>query len=581
MVSKLISSGKGLLLNKQKNILSATAIMIILVAITKAVGFWKIHLMARFFGTPRELDIFWAASTIPDMLYNIFVVGSLNSALIPTLSARLVTKGKKSLHRLFNWVLNFLILWFIVFGILAVIFARPIAQFMIDIGATQATEPFTVVEIDRMANLMRLMMISPLLLGISSIHSAILNVYDRFVVPTLGPLFYNILIILAMLVLVKGLGLGVYGLAIGVILGSLSQVLVQLPLLKHLRIPYYMRIRWKSKDLWKIIKLSIPRIIGIAGDQVAIVVDRVIGLGLAIGSLSAFNYALTLYLVPIQLFGSTIGRTTNPSLSRDYAKGDMKGFRSTLLDSLQLSFFCSIPIAVILIVLRVPLVRMILGAGEFSWKATLTTGWVLAFLGIGVLGQIVIAILARAFYSMQNTITPVLISLFGSFINVLGALAFTNLFSHYEEVRFLAPFQNGWDWSKFTHYFTTRADGDFAVGGLGLAMSVAVFVWSSLLLYFLNRRVKFMSWKKFWHPLAQKLVLGVVSGFAMYFWYKWLDQLQLPIFDSTRVIGVASILAIASGVGLIVYILLSRALKIKEMVMVAKMFNSALNKLRS
>jgi putative peptidoglycan lipid II flippase len=582
MVTRLINTGREILINKQKTMLSATALMIVLVAITKVVGFWKVHLMARFFGTPRELDIFWGASTIPDILYNVFMVGALSSALIPALSARMVKKGEKSLWKLFNWVFNLLVLAFIVFGILSVIFANPISEFMVNMGATKSTTPFTATEIEKMAMIMRILMISPLLLGISTIHESILNVYDRFVVPTLGPLFYNIAIIISMLVFVKGFDLGIYGLVIGVIVGSLIQVLIQLPLLRHLKIPYIWGINFKSKDLWKIITRSLPRVVGIAGDQIGVFVDRAIGLGLTIGSLSAFNYAMTLYVVPLQLFGSTIGRTSNPALSRDYAAGNMEGFKKTLIDAFQLAFFFSIPVTAIIIILRVPLVRIILGAGEFDWQATLTTGWILAFLGIGILPYVMISIATRAFYSMHNTVLPVVISMAENVVNIILAILFVNYFSHYKTVEFFYLANRNLSLQEHVFRLFTRSTGEgaFAVGGLGLSMSIAVVIWAAVLIYFLEKRVRFIWDPTFWAPFIEKMFFGFISASIMYIVYYFVDHSGWEIFNSSKVYGVALILTVCSGVGVSIYAFLCWIGRVKEMDSVVKMFKSAYEKFR-
>jgi peptidoglycan biosynthesis protein MviN/MurJ (putative lipid II flippase) len=406
-----------------------------------------------------------------------------------------------------------------------------------------------------------------------------LQVRKQFFVTSLAPLFYNLAMILGSVILVVFFKMGVEGIAISAVIGSLLHLLVQLPKLKE----YYdtkfnvdgktFQEAVKNTQSRTALKLAIPRTIGIFGEQVNVVFNTLISFSLAAGALSAYKFALSLHMFPINIIGSAVAQVALPDLAENC--DDQGRFCKVLNRSIQILFFLIFPIVAILIVLRLPLVRLAYGTGAFDWRATILTAWCLVLLSFSVLGQTVVQILLRAFYALKETWLPLIAITVGVVVNILFAFLLTNFFSHYydwrpilEQMVLQIAEANGTQFvtvlksflADMVRWSTERGDSDMAVGGLSLSLSIAYIVEMILLAFLLNAKRKFLTWKESFLPTVKKLLNTGLMCIGMYFVFKLFD-FQL---DTTRTISIVILTVITTLYGLLSYWLGCKVFGIKE-----------------
>lgn len=298
--------------------------LMVIFFVGKFLGFVKIRVIAQLFGATAEADLFWAAFTIPDLFFNIIVAGSINAAIIPVFTKVLLNKGDRDLTALFIRINALFTGLFLIFSVVVFILSDQIAAGMVGGGVLaqvlNVSSAFQPQDALKLAELMRIMMISPILLGFSSILSGYLQVYKRFVVTAMAPLLYNVGFIVGSMLLVKSAGLGIEGLSYAVILGSFLHFAVQIPVFMQLSGKFLSDIRSlfsfsQARELGSIIKLSVPRILGAVGEQVNVIVNTLVSFTIVPGALSAYRYAFSLFLFPPQIISGAISMTAMSKLS--------------------------------------------------------------------------------------------------------------------------------------------------------------------------------------------------------------------------------------------------------------------------
>lgn len=560
--------------------------MVILV-FSKILGFLKLRLIAQLFGATRELDLFWAAFAIPDTLFNIIIAGSINAAIIPVFSKVLNKKGDLHLAKLF-YRLNILFFLCIIFlSIIAFIFANQIGSILVGkglgIGLLQTAEDITMTDVNFLAWLIRIMLLSPIFLGISSLLSAYLQIYKKFFVTALAPLIYNIIVIVVALSFVRQGGMGVEGIAWATVLGSVFHLISQIPAFvklfkkqtlftKNLFVEMKGKLFGAKEDLqeiFSVVRLAVPRIIGVVGEQINVFINTLISFTLSGGALSAYKFAFSLHLFPVQIIGGAMSLVALPNLSEAFAQGKMKIFREIYNKSVQKALFLILPMVGIILVLRLPIVRLAYGVGEFDWWATIITSWCLFLLSFAVLGQVVASLSLRAFYAIHETRLPLLVIFFTIILNILGSYYFTNFFSHYFDWRpLVAEIGNGGTvealkslFAEMSSWFTTRNFSDAAVGGLALSTSVSFMFEAILYVIILNKKAKVISWNESVKPFLKKILSTFLMILVMYFAFRLTDF----NLDTTRTINVALILFTTTLLGLAVYILCCKVFRVQEL----------------
>ncbi len=560
--------------------------MIVLV-FSKVLGFLKLRLIAQLFGATRELDLFWAAFAIPDTLFNIIIAGSVNAAIIPVFSKVLNKKGDVHLAKLF-YRLNILFLLSIIFlALLAFVFANQIGSLLVGkslgIGFLQTAQDITTSDIKTLGWLIRIMLLSPLFLGLSSLLSAYLQIYKKFFVTALAPLVYNLVVIFIAISFVRYGGMGVEGIAWATVIGSVFHFLSQIPsFVKLFRKQtlftknFFQEMKGKvfgaKEDLVEVasvVKLAVPRIIGVVGEQVNVFVNTLISFTLSGGALSAYKFAFSLHLFPVQIIGGAMSLVALPNLSEAFSQGKMKEFRNIYNKSVQRALFLILPMIAIILVLRLPIVRLVYGVGEFDWWATIITSWCLFLLSFAVLGQVVASLSLRAFYAIHETRLPLLVIFLTIILNIIGSYYFTNFFSHYYDWRpLVAEIGNGGTllaiqslFADMVSWFTTRNISDAAVGGLALSTSVSFLFEAILYVVILNKKVKVLTWEDSIKPFLQKFVSTFLMIVVMYMVFRLTDF----NLDTTRTVNVFAILVTTSLLGIGVYIICCKLFVVEEL----------------
>lgn len=395
------------------SITGAAAVIAAASFISRLLGVFRDRVLAGQFGAGESLDVYYAAFRVPDLIYNLLIVGALSAGFIPVFAAtrKRSKDGEQEAWRLANAFLTTTFVSLFVISALGAIFINRIVPLV--------TPGFAPEKIAAVAALSRIMFLSPLLLGVSAVVGGVLQSFRNFFVFSLAPIFYNVGIIIGALLFVPWLGL--VGLAWGVVLGAALHLLVQLPAVINLGWPMAWVWDLRHKGLRAIWRLTVPRTLSLGVAQLNLLVLTVIASYLASGSVAVFNLATNLYMLPVATVGIAYALAVFPTLSERAVVDDWAGFKDYLRQTVQHAIFFIVPATVLLLLLRAQIVRAVLGSGAFDWTDTVLTFETLRFLTYSLFAQALIPILARAFYACQNTVTPLLAGVIGDGVTIFFA----------------------------------------------------------------------------------------------------------------------------------------------------------------
>jgi putative peptidoglycan lipid II flippase len=389
-------------------LVTASLILTVAALASRLLGWIRLLVIGSQFGASRELDAYFAAFRIPDAIFQLVVAGALSAALIPVFSSYRARGQEAEAWRLASSIINLVVIALAGLSLLMAIFA-PLLVPIVAPGFDAPTTELTI-------RMTRVMLLSPVLIGMGAVVSGILNSYERFAVPSLAPLAYNLVIILAAIFLAPIMG--VEGLAVGVAIGSLAHLVIQLPELGKVGQRYDLTIGLRHPGVLKVAFLMGPRMLGLAAGQLNFIVSTILASGLPAGSLTAYNYAFQLSQIPVGVLGVSVAVALFPSLSRDAALGHVGEIRRQVATSLRVLIFIAAPLTAAMIVLAQPITAVFFQYGLFSEQSVALTANALAFFAIGLVAHIVVHVLTRAFYAMQDTRTPVLWAIVAVAINV-------------------------------------------------------------------------------------------------------------------------------------------------------------------
>lgn len=387
----------------------STLILMGATLVSAVLGLLRNVVFAAKFGTGEAIDAYYAAFRIPDMLFLVFMGGALGSSLIPVFSGYIGKNESETAWRLANAVLNWAMSAMLATAIVVFIFAPQLVQWVLAPGFSPAQQELT-------TNLVRLLLVQPLLIGLGALAQNMLNGVEHFLTPALAPIIYNIFIILAALIF--GDSLGVTGLVIGVLVGAVMYVVIQLPVL------FRKGFRWRPTfdpnvpGLGSVLKALAPRLIG----QAAVQINFIIITNLASSdpsTVSAISYAFQVFILPNSIFAWSVAIVAFPQFSKQWATGNLTGFKNNLTISVREILFFAIPASLGLALLAVPIVRSLFELGSFDQESTRLVSYALALFSIGLVGYGITEICTRAFFAMQDTRTPVGIALFTIVLNVI------------------------------------------------------------------------------------------------------------------------------------------------------------------
>lgn len=548
MFKRLLRNGSSFLTQRQSSILSAATVIMVMIAISRVLGLVRNRVLAHFF--PAEtLSIYFAAFRLPEVVFEVLIFGSLSSAFIPTFTAYLSKKRRQEAWYVASVSLNFALILFLLLALLLFSLAHPLYQLI--------APGFTSTQIDLTAELARILLLAQGFFILSYFLTGVLESLQRFLVPAIAPLFYNLGIIFGTVFLAEKFG--IYGPTIGAVAGAFFHFFIQLPLALHLGFRPKLSLDITHPGVRKIGRLAIPRIIELSFLQISKSAELFLASLVSTAAYAYYTFANSLQLLPIGLFGASIAKAALPALSYQSAEGNLEQFKKTFLSLFKEVVFLTLPCSVFLAVLRVPVVRLVFGAAQFTWESTVQTGLALSAFCLGITAQALVYLLTRAFYAIHDTKTPVKISIGAVFSNIaLGAVFILILKS--------------------------------PIWSLALAFSLASIVQAGFLLFFLQKKIGF-SFGSLTIFLAKIAFSSFISGGLMFVFLKILDRsawdkrlsflgrfgLALPVtfdrfvLDTRYTINVVWLTAIVSLIGLVSYFGLARILKIQEAVIFAKL----------
>jgi len=496
------------------------------------------RLLAGTFGASEIIDVYYASFRIPDLLYVVVTSFISASVLIPYLSKHV--NNSEKVQKIIKSLFTLFLILLIVVSIVILIFTENLLQLFVPeiLKGEFASE---------IVLFTRILLLSPLLLGVSQLFGSIVQAYRKFFVYAISPLLYNVGIILGIVLFYPIFG--PVGLIYGVVLGLVFHVLIQLPTVaKHKALPVLTtKIDWKLAK--EIILTSLPRTLALASSQITLLVLISLASTLAVGSIAIFNFAYNLQSVPLAIIGVSYSLAAFPTLSRLFASGENDKFLANLIVSAKHIIFWSFPVIVMFIVLRAQIVRTILGSGSFDWNDTRLTAAAFAMFAVSVICQNLILLFLRGYYSAGETRKPLLINLFSTLVTVISAFVLVNLFN--------------------TNYtFQIFIEELFRISGIAgsviimlpMAFSIGMFVNTILLWFSFEKSFKGFS-KSLWCTLVHSLFASLIGGYVSYGLLQLLDD----VFDLDTLVGIFSQGFIAGILGLAAWVLVLKLLGNNEL----------------
>lgn len=489
----------------QLSIAQASIVMIATLVASRILGWLRLSVIgAQFAGDPRALDAFWAAFRIPDTIYNLLVAGALSSAFIPVFSSLLAKEREEEAWHVASSVMN---------AMLIALVALSAVMWVLTPYLTPLMAPdYDAQQLDLMTQLTRIMLLSPIFMGLSALFTGMLNSYRQFLSGATAPLVYNAVIIL--FALFASPFLGIHALAIGVVVGAAMMWLIQVPELTFRRTRYQAALDLTHPGVREIALLAWPRTLGLASVQVVFFVDIYLSSFMAPGSYTDLYYAFQLTMLPLGVFSIAISAAVFPALTRYASMGLQARMRDTLEQAIRWIVFLTLPTVIVMIVLRRPIVHLLFQYGEFGDAAREATALAFLFYSLGLIGHALVQILARAYYAGKDTATPLVMTVVAIVVNV--ALAFV-----------LAP--------------------TLGINGLALANSIATLAEAALLIFVLAPRAR-LRVGSLGVSTLRHLAASLSMGVAMFLFIRVTNiPLGLELNPPRVVLLVQTIIAMAFG----------------------------------
>ncbi|MBI2028071.1 MAG: murein biosynthesis integral membrane protein MurJ [Candidatus Levybacteria bacterium] len=522
MPQNLIRKSIGILLARQTNILSAAFIIMTTIILSQMLGLVRQRLLVGIFGASNTLGVYLASSRLPDLLFQLIVASALVSSFIPVFSDYLSKNKSDEAHKMAS---SLLAIGLVIFFILS-IFLFVLAPFFLQIF--NLGSGFSASQMALMADLMRIVILGQLVFIIGTFFSALLQSYNHFFIAGIAAVFYNVGIITGILLFSRSFG--IFAPAYGMIIGALLFILIQFPMIRKVGFTFKPTLSFEVPGVMHVIRLMWPRTLTLSVFQLGTLatVTLISFLSNPGRNYVIFDYAQTLAFAPVALFGQAIAQAAFPVLSREKEK--MEEFKLTFITSFNQMLYIVLPISVLFLVLRIPIVRLIYGASLFDWQATVLTGKMLALFSISIFAQSLIALISRGFYALFDTKTPLII---GTFTTVFFLCA---------------------------GYISVLV---FKLGVESIAVSYSIgailnLVISLLIFY---KKIGGFGGIQLFFPVFKIFLASFLTGIALYVPIKLLDQL---VFDTTRTINLIFLTGISSLSGLILYLFLTWAFNVKE-----------------
>jgi len=413
-----------LLTSPVRGLHAAVYILATFAVLSSLLALLRDRLFAHYLGAGSELDIYYAAFRIPDLLF--VAIGSLVSVyiLIPELSRR---EGEERRHYIDTIVVGFSLLAVVLAGVAAFFAPQLLALLFPQFGSAGHIELLTA--------LTRIMLLQPILLGLSNILAALTQSAHRYVLYSISPVLYNLGIIAGLVVFYPYIGLA--GLAWGVVLGAVLHLGIQIPTIVGEGYFHSLPRLWDMGALLRTAVISVPRALTLSMNQLAFLGLTVLAGTLSAGSISVFMFAFNLVSVPLSIIGASYSVAAFPTLAAALSRGRRDEFIEYVGIAARYILFWSLPATALIIVLRAHVVRVILGSGAFDWTDTRLTAAVFAVLSIALATQGLTLLLARAYYAAGRTFVPFFIATFSAFGTLLLGIGLLYAFNEPDVMRFV------------------------------------------------------------------------------------------------------------------------------------------------
>lgn len=496
--------------------------------ISRISGLVREQVMAYYFGAGMATDAFVVAFRIPNLLRDLFAEGALSSSFVPVFKEKLVQESKEDAFRLANTVLT--VMGMVLALVTLIGFAAtPVIISLTAHGFTEVHDKYWLT-----VHLTQIMWFFLPLVSLSALIMGMLNSFERYGIPALSPAMFNVGSILSVLLLYNYFDMPIYTLAIGVLVGGIGQIVVQIPSLNQIGYRFRPHLSLWDEGLKKMMRLFGPMMIGLSASRINILISTLLVSFLAEGSVSYLNYAFRIMHFPLGVFAVALGTVALPRAAELASRKDMEGLGKTVTEALTLNFMLIVPSAVALALLAPQLIQMIYQYGRFSATDADATALALLHYSYGIIGAGAVRVLAPAYYALGDAKWPMFMS--------IGSVAL-NIFLYY-------PLIKVWDFA-----------------GLAAATSIASIANFGLLLYFLPHRGVKLPYNQLWTRFVRILVAaGIAYGGASFI---PLENIGLPEGAVGRII--AAFVPLLSG--MVVYIILCKILGVKEISVLREIFS--------
>lgn len=531
----LLSNNTKWLEQQQNSILSAAAVITVANVLSSLSGLLRERLLiSEFFSTTvsqQAYEAFQVAFQIPDMMFQLIILGAVSAAFIPVFTKLRKTDSEATAFAMTSTAMTILLLVFAVTSVVVALFALPITELRTGQGFTPDQVLIT-------ARLTQIMLIAQLFFAVSNFLTGTLQAYQRFIIPAIAPVLYNMGILLG--VFLFSSQLGIYSAGVGVIIGSFIHMFIQLPLALKLGFRYRPSLNFRVPGIKQFFRLMPPRLLSVSVSELQNLALGFFATSLGNLSFVVIRLALRLMTIPIRLFGVPISQASLPFLSRESTENNLERFSSLVTKSLNQIAFFAYPASVLLLILRVPFVRLIFGTHNFPWTVTLTTGRVVAIIAISIGAQAMVQLLIRAFHALHDTMTPFIITLITTIFYLL--------------ISWYAVFLSSW-----------------GVLGIAVGTSTTAFLELILCIILLNRKVPSLIKPVLLWPQIKILTASFFMAVFLYLPFRIFDEL---IFNTTRTIELLGLTITTSTIGMVVYVYFSALFDIRELGLVTHLLKN-------
>jgi putative peptidoglycan lipid II flippase len=490
--------------DNHSHIIRAATIVGTAFVVSRLLGIVRDAVINYYFGIASvEANAYFIASRFPEMIFYIIAGGALGSAFIPTFAAYFVRDDDQGGWRLFSAIVNLMTIVITLVAGLAAVFAPQIINlFYSDLVADNPQL------LDMTVRLMRIMLLSPIIFGASGVVMGALNARQHFLLPAIAPIIYNLGIIAG----TAAFAPNVMGLAYGTVAGAIGHLLIQLPGLAAKRARYTFILSLRDPGVRQVLRLMAPRVLGLSFGQLNHLLIQFMAESMVIGSIPALSLAWRIMIMPQGIIGQALAIAAFPTFATLAARAALNEMRRIVASTLRLILFFSMPAAVLLMLLRIPIIDLLFQRGQFDATATEFVAWALLFYALSLIGLAAIEIISRAFYAMEDTVTPVAIGMLQ-----LGAM---------------------WLLGYWLANVIFPALGWLDLGALALGYTISTLLELVLLLWLLRRKMSGLDGRRLldglWRMGLATLVMAVIS------WLVFGQLAQAAAFWQLLVTGLAA-----------------------------------------